>query len=73
MPNLSFNNILLTELGHFLNNISFHSVQLDILIWKKIEEMQEIRKRMQEMINQGIVKPLRRTVFAADEVEFAFR
>ena len=65
--------VLILALGHFLNNISFLSVQLDNVLSRRTDELDEIHKLMQKFINECIIKPLRRTVFQRDEVESAFR
>ncbi|XP_065209086.1 fatty acid synthase-like [Planococcus citri] len=65
------NNFL--ELRHFLKNISFHSVQLDLIMHNDMKLLKELGERMQNMLNQGIIKPIKRIVFQANEVESAFR
>ncbi|XP_065209085.1 fatty acid synthase-like [Planococcus citri] len=61
------------ELRHFLKNICFYSVQLDLIMRTDIKLLSELGDRMQNMINQGIIKPIKRIVFQANEVESAFR
>ncbi|XP_065209087.1 fatty acid synthase-like [Planococcus citri] len=61
------------ELRHFLKNISFHSVQLDLIMRTDIKLLSDVRDRMQTILNQGIIKPIKRIVFQANEVESAFR
>lgn len=58
---------------HFLKQISFHGVMLDNLFYAKTKWKLELRDCLQKGIDEGAVKPLVRTVFAADEVEAAFR
>ncbi|XP_065209088.1 fatty acid synthase-like [Planococcus citri] len=61
------------ELRHFLKNITFHSIQLDLIAHNHTKLFSEIGDRMQNMLNQGIIKPIKRIVFQANEVESAFR
>ncbi|XP_065219793.1 fatty acid synthase isoform X2 [Planococcus citri] len=68
---LAKNNTLGME--HFLKEISFHGVMLDNLFYAKTKWKLELRDCLQKGIDEGAVKPLVRTVFAADEVEAAFR
>ncbi|XP_065210550.1 fatty acid synthase-like [Planococcus citri] len=37
------------------------------------QQIHEIKNKMQDMLNQGIIKPIHRIIFHADEVESAFR
>ncbi|XP_065218307.1 fatty acid synthase-like [Planococcus citri] len=62
------------ELGHFLNDITFYSVQLDVLLLNhKNPIVFGIFEKIQKMLEQGIIKPIDRTIFQIDEVESAFR
>ncbi|XP_065216159.1 fatty acid synthase-like isoform X2 [Planococcus citri] len=66
------NNLL--ELGHFLNDIIFCSVQLDVAaLNNQGETTVEVFNQLKEMLDQGIIKPIQRTVFQNNEVESAFR
>ncbi|XP_065216376.1 fatty acid synthase-like [Planococcus citri] len=66
------NNLL--ELGHFLNDIVFYSVQLDVAALNSQSEITVgIFNKLKEMLDQGIIKPIQRTVFQTNEVESAFR
>lgn len=58
---------------HFLKEISFHGVMLDNLFYSDKKWKLELLETLQKGIDEGAVKPLVRTVFAADEVEAAFR
>lgn len=58
---------------HFLKEISFHGVMLDNLFYADKKWKIELREALNKGIREGAVKPLVRTVFAADEVEAAFR
>lgn len=57
----------------FLKGASFHGVMLDYLFTASSEMKKMIHDIVEEGINSGAVQPLVRTVFAADEVEQAFR
>lgn len=57
----------------FLKGTSFHSVMLDYLFSTPSEMKKMIHDLVEEGIKSGAVQPLVRTVFAADEVEQAFR
>lgn len=57
----------------FLKGTSFHGVMLDLLYIGSSEVKKMIHDSVEEGIKSGAVKPLVRTVFAADEVEHAFR
>ncbi|XP_065209089.1 fatty acid synthase-like [Planococcus citri] len=61
------------ELGHFVNNISFHSIQLDVIMKTSPKLTCELRDKLQKMLDKKIIKPIQRTIFQADEVESAFR
>ncbi|XP_065214304.1 fatty acid synthase-like [Planococcus citri] len=61
------------DMGSFLKNITFYSIQLDALMMKKTNNTQNFQKKLQEMLDQKIVKPIHRTIFQNDEVESAFR
>ena len=57
----------------FLKGASFHGVMLDYLFAASSEMKKMIHDIVEEGIKSGAVQPLVRTVFAADEVEQAFR
>ena len=57
----------------FLKGASFHGVMLDCLFTASPEMKKMIHDIVKEGIKSGAVQPLVRTVFAADEVEQAFR
>jgi fatty acid synthase len=57
----------------FLMNISFHGILLDSLFEGKSLAKKSVFLEMSNGIQSGIVKPLRRTVFNANEAEDAFR
>ncbi|XP_070508492.1 fatty acid synthase-like [Chironomus tepperi] len=64
------------NLGQFVKDISFLSVNADILAYqakmtqKKPELLFEL---MEDAIEKGIIKPLKATIFNADQLEEAFR
>ncbi|XP_065217079.1 fatty acid synthase-like [Planococcus citri] len=61
------------SLGHFVNNISFHSIQLDLMMLTNRYLTLAMKEKVSELLNQGIIKPIQRTIFQADEIESAFR
>ena len=62
-----------TGMEMFLKGTSFHGVMLDSLFSGSSEMKMMIHDMVEEGIKSGAVQPLVRTVFAADEVEQAFR
>lgn len=60
-------------LGHFLNEISFNAILLDNLFVAGDERKKVIHEFLYRDIRNGVVVPLKTTVFAANEVEQAFR
>ncbi|XP_065217199.1 fatty acid synthase-like [Planococcus citri] len=61
------------DLEHFINNITFHSIQLDLVVRSNRQLALAIRNKLVELFDQGVIKPIHRTIFQADEVESAFR
>ncbi|XP_065221118.1 fatty acid synthase-like isoform X2 [Planococcus citri] len=63
------------ELGHFLNDIVFYSVQLETVTRSYNNETStgNINQKLQQMLDEGIIKPINRTIFKTDDVESAFR
>ncbi|EOB07192.1 Fatty acid synthase, partial [Anas platyrhynchos] len=57
----------------FLKNVSFHGILLDSIFGESNEEWEVVSKLLTKGIENGVVKPLRSTVFNKDEVEAAFR
>ncbi|KAI1292131.1 Fatty acid synthase [Halotydeus destructor] len=75
---LSQNNPL--GMSAFLKNISFHGIFLDTLFNTRVNaapsavaKKQLVGKLLREGIETGAVKPLRRTIFAKEQSEDAFR
>ncbi len=56
----------------FLQEISFHGIDLSQIFDDNII-MQEVSNLMQTFMQNGIIKPLPKTVFSMDEAEKAFR
>uniref|UniRef100_A0A8B9BZ50 Fatty acid synthase n=1 Tax=Anser brachyrhynchus TaxID=132585 RepID=A0A8B9BZ50_9AVES len=57
----------------FLKNVSFHGILLDSIFGEANEEWELVSKLLTKGIENGVVKPLRSTVFSKEEVEAAFR
>ncbi|XP_035198499.1 fatty acid synthase [Oxyura jamaicensis] len=57
----------------FLKNVSFHGILLDSIFGEANEEWEVVSKLLIKGIENGVVKPLRSTVFNKEEVEAAFR
>lgn len=60
-------------LAHFMNEISFHAILLDNLFTEHRERKRQLRDYISKDIRSGIIVPLRRNIFMANEVEQAFR
>ncbi|NWU98405.1 FAS synthase, partial [Upupa epops] len=57
----------------FLKNVSFHGILLDALFEDECGEWEIVSELLKRGIKDGVVKPLRSTVFNKEEVEAAFR
>lgn len=57
----------------FLKNVAFHGILLDALFEEGNKEWEEVSQLLKEGILEGVVQPLKTTVFQRDEVEQAFR
>ncbi|KAM4664019.1 fatty acid synthase [Discoglossus pictus] len=57
----------------FLKNVAFHGILLDALFEEGNREWEEVSNLLQNGIKEGVVKPLKCTVFSRQEVEPAFR
>ncbi|KAM9281576.1 fatty acid synthase [Morus bassanus] len=57
----------------FLKNVAFHGILLDSIFDDGNEEWEVVSELLQKGIREGVVKPLRSTVFNKEEVEAAFR
>uniref|UniRef100_A0A7N9B0T0 Fatty acid synthase n=1 Tax=Mastacembelus armatus TaxID=205130 RepID=A0A7N9B0T0_9TELE len=57
----------------FLKNVAFHGILLDALFEEGNMEWEEVSQLLKEGIMEGVVQPLKTTVFERDQVEEAFR
>uniref|UniRef100_A0AAY5EZH5 Fatty acid synthase n=1 Tax=Electrophorus electricus TaxID=8005 RepID=A0AAY5EZH5_ELEEL len=57
----------------FLKNVAFHGILLDALFEEGNREWEEVSELLKKGIADGVVQPLRTTVFKRDRVEDAFR
>ncbi|XP_073462807.1 fatty acid synthase [Aquarana catesbeiana] len=57
----------------FLKNVAFHGILLDALFEEGNREWEEVSDLLKSGIRDGVVKPLKSTIFTRDEVEPAFR
>ncbi|XP_066519867.1 fatty acid synthase [Hoplias malabaricus] len=57
----------------FLKNVAFHGILLDALFEEGNREWEEVSELLKKGIADGVVQPLRTTVFKRDQVEDAFR
>ncbi|NXH15465.1 FAS synthase, partial [Bucco capensis] len=57
----------------FLKNVAFHGILLDALFEDGNQEWEVVSELFKKGIEDGVVKPLRSTVFNKEEVEAAFR
>uniref|UniRef100_A0A8B9PA86 Fatty acid synthase n=1 Tax=Apteryx owenii TaxID=8824 RepID=A0A8B9PA86_APTOW len=57
----------------FLKNVAFHGILLDAIFEEGNQEWEVVSELLKKGITDGVVKPLRSTVFNKEEVEAAFR
>ncbi|NXX35212.1 FAS synthase, partial [Nicator chloris] len=57
----------------FLKNVAFHGILLDSIFDEGNQEWEAVSELLKKGIRDGVVKPLRSTVFNKEEVEAAFR
>lgn len=57
----------------FLKNVAFHGILLDALFEEGNKEWEEVSQLLKQGIVEGVVEPLKTTVFGRDHVEEAFR
>lgn len=57
----------------FLKNVAFHGILLDALFDEGNREWEEVSSLLKRGIVEGVVQPLRTTVFERNQVEDAFR
>lgn len=70
---MSLHKNFLLGLKFLLKNISFHAVFLDQIADSKQSLLKHLMNLLREGIQNGVVKPLHRTVFQRNEIEKAFR
>ncbi|TRZ14389.1 hypothetical protein HGM15179_012680 [Zosterops borbonicus] len=57
----------------FLKNVAFHGILLDSIFDEGNQEWEVVSELLKKGIRDGVVKPLKSTVFDKEEVEAAFR
>ncbi|XP_074967591.1 fatty acid synthase [Phalacrocorax aristotelis] len=57
----------------FLKNVAFHGILLDSIFDDGNKDWEVVSELLEKGIREGVVKPLRSTVFSKEEVEAAFR
>nr|XP_025034359.1 fatty acid synthase [Pelodiscus sinensis] len=57
----------------FLKNVAFHGILLDAIFEEGSQEWEEVSDLLKKGIRDGVVKPLRTTIFNREEIEAAFR
>ncbi|NXR52975.1 FAS synthase, partial [Hippolais icterina] len=57
----------------FLKNVAFHGILLDSIFDEGNQEWEVVSELLKKGIRDGVVKPLKSTVFNKEEVEAAFR
>uniref|UniRef100_A0A8C3V264 Fatty acid synthase n=1 Tax=Catharus ustulatus TaxID=91951 RepID=A0A8C3V264_CATUS len=57
----------------FLKNVAFHGILLDSIFDEGNQEWEAVSELLKKGIRDGVVKPLKSTVFDKEEVEAAFR
>ncbi|XP_042689180.1 fatty acid synthase [Centrocercus urophasianus] len=57
----------------FLKNVAFHGILLDSIFEEGNQEWEVVSELLTKGIKDGVVKPLKSTVFGKEEVEAAFR
>ncbi|KAK0070760.1 hypothetical protein PV325_014134, partial [Microctonus aethiopoides] len=60
-------------MASFLKEISFHGILLDNLFNTSSEQKIHLKELLQKGLDNGLIKPLTRTVFSKDQIEEAFR
>lgn len=65
--------LLFQGMALFLKNVAFHGILLDAIFEEGNSEWEMVSDLLQKGIKDGVVKPLRTTVFNRDEIEAAFR
>jgi fatty acid synthase len=60
----------------FLKNVTFHGILLDAVMDQSIgnkEDWLEVARLLEEGIRNGVVQPLKYTLFSSEKAEEAFR
>lgn len=65
--------LLFLGMALFLKNVAFHGILLDAIFEDGNQEWEVVSELLVKGIKDGVVKPLRTTVFNKEEVEAAFR
>lgn len=65
--------MIFTGMAVFLKNVSFHGILLDALFEEGNQEWFDVYRLLKKGIEEGVVRPLKTTVFKRDQVEEAFR
>lgn len=65
--------LLFLGMSLFLKNVAFHGILLDSIFDEGNQEWEVVSDLLKKGIRDGVVKPLRSTVFNKEEVEAAFR
>lgn len=65
--------LLFLGMALFLKNVAFHGILLDAIFEGGNQEWEVVSELLKKGIKDGVVKPLRSTVFNKEEVEAAFR
>lgn len=65
--------LLFLGMSLFLKNVAFHGILLDSIFNEGNQEWELVSELLKKGIKDGVVKPLRSTVFNKEEVEAAFR
>ncbi|XP_037954847.1 fatty acid synthase isoform X2 [Teleopsis dalmanni] len=60
-------------MSNFLNEIKFHPIRADRLLYATEESVKDLKSLMDTDIENGVIIPLPSTVFSANEMEKAFR
>lgn len=65
--------LLFPGMALFLKNVAFHGILLDSIFEEGNQEWEVVSELLTKGIKDGVVKPLKSTVFGKEEVEAAFR
>lgn len=65
--------LLFLGMSLFLKNVAFHGILLDSIFNEGNQQWEVVSELLKKGIKDGVVKPLKTTVFDKEEVEAAFR